>query len=211
LVMVGGEAGNRGRRRASAHRGHDRRRRPFRPRHGMFENRWKVLLVSSLVAGPVAAPFFVSATHVAWLRSAGTLYAVAALVAVLWDLIARLRAAEKLNGVIKAISHRARQAADALFISGGTSELEAVGDFDKPQKLEDRLVLVEYWKAVAQQRENEAREALACARSRWEKDLVEIRGELQDTNVGTVRLELLAALLVGLSIGFTFAADWWVA
>jgi hypothetical protein len=210
--MVGGEdvAGHRGRRRASAHRGHDRRR-PSRPRHGMFENRWKVLLVSLLVVGPVAAPFFVSATHVAWLRSAGTLYAVAAIVAVLWDLIARLRAAEKLNGVIKAISHRARQTADALFISGGTSELEAVGDFDKPEKLEDRLVLVEYWKAVALQRENEACEALACARSRWEKDLVEIRGELQDTNVGTVRLELLAALLVGLSIGFTVAADWWVA
>lgn len=57
----------------------------------MLKPRWKTLLVTFLVVGPVFAPFFVSSTLDGWLRRAGTLYMVAALVAVLWEIVVRLR------------------------------------------------------------------------------------------------------------------------
>jgi hypothetical protein len=73
---------------------------------------------------------------------------------------------------------------------------------------EDRLVLLEYWKAVAAQRETEARQVLTDARAQHESDLAEISDELKKAKLGSLSLDLLAALLVGLSIGFTVAADW---
>jgi hypothetical protein len=172
----------------------------------MPKPRWKTLLVTLLVVGPVSAPFFVSSTLDGWLRWAGTLYMVAALVALLWEIVVRLQAAGRLKG---AISLRRRRMADAVGVATGSSEVAAVGDFDKPDKLEDRLVLLEYWKAVAAQRETEAQRALTDARARHERDLAEIRDELKKTKLGSVGLDLLAALLVGLSIGFTAAAGWW--
>jgi hypothetical protein len=81
---------------------------------------------------------------------------VAALVVVLWEIVARLQAAGRLN---RAISFRRRRMADAVGVAAGGAEFPAVGDFNKPEKLEDRLVLLEYWKAVAAQRETEARRA----------------------------------------------------
>jgi hypothetical protein len=174
----------------------------------MLKPRWKTLLVTLLVVGPVSAPFFVSSTLDGWLHWTGTLYMVAALVAVLWEIVARLQAAGRLKG---AISFRRRRMADTVGVAAGSSEVPAVGDFDKPDKLEDRLVLLEYWKAVAAQRETEARQALTDARARHERDLAEIRDELKKTKMGSLSLDLLAALLVGLSIGFTVAADWWAA
>ena len=56
----------------------------------MLKPRWKTLLVTSLVMDPVFAPFFVRSTLDGWLRRAGTLYMVAALVVVLWEIVARL-------------------------------------------------------------------------------------------------------------------------
>ena len=96
--------------------------------------------------------------------------------------------------------------ADAVGVATGSSEVAAVGDFDKPDKLEDRLVLLEYWKAVAAQRETEARQVLTDARAQHESDLAEISDELEKAKLGSLSLDLLAALLVGLSIGFTAAA-----
>jgi hypothetical protein len=99
--------------------------------------------------------------------------------------------------------------AHAVSVAAGSSEVPAVGDFDKPEKLEDRLVLLEYWKAVAAQRETEAQQALTNARARHKRDLAEISVELKKAKLGIVSLDLLAALLVGLSIGFMVAAEWW--
>jgi hypothetical protein len=79
------------------------------------------------------------------------------------------------------------------------------------KKLENRLVLLEYWKAVAAQRETKARQVLTDARAQHESDLAEISDELKKAKLGSLSLDLLAALLVGLSIGFTVAADWWTA
>jgi hypothetical protein len=174
----------------------------------MLKPRWKTLLVTFLVVGPVFAPFFVSSTLDGWLRRAGTLYMVAALVVVLWEIVARLQAAGRLN---RAISFRRRRMADAVGVAAGSAEFPAVGDFDKPEKLEDRLVLLEYWKAVAAQRETEARQVLTDARAQHESDLAEISDELKKAKLGSLSLDLFAALLVGLSIGFTVAADWWAA
>src|SRR6478752_1777640 len=112
----------------------------------MPKPRWKTLLVTFLVVGPVFARFFVSSTLDGWLRRAGTLYMVAALVVVLWEIVARLQAAGRLN---RAISFRRRRMEGAVGVAAGSAEFPAVGDFDKPDKLEDRLVLLEYWKAVA--------------------------------------------------------------
>lgn len=174
----------------------------------MLKPRWKTLLVTLLVVGPLFASFFVSSTLDGWLRRAGTLYMVAALVVVLWEIVARLQAAGRLN---RAISFRRRRMADAVGVAAGSAEFPAVGDFDKPEKLEDRLVLLEYWKAVAAQRETEARQVLTDARAQHESDLAEISDELKKAKLGSLSLDLLAALLVGLSIGFTVAADWWAA
>jgi hypothetical protein len=168
--------------------------------------RWKTLLVTLLVVGPVSAPFFVSSTLDGWLRWAGTFFMVSALVAVLWEIVARLQAAGRLK---EAISFRRRRMAHAVSVAAGSSEVPAVGDFDKPEKLEDRLVLLEYWKAVAAQRETEAQQALTNARARHKRDLAEISVELKKAKLGIVSLDLLAALLVGFSIGFTVAAEWW--
>jgi hypothetical protein len=162
--------------------------------------RWKTLLVTLLVVGPVSAPFFVSSTLDGWLRWVGTFFMVSALVAVLWEIVARLQAAERLK---EAISFRRRRMAHAVSVAAGSSEVPAVGDFDKPEKLEDRLVLLEYWKAV------EAQQALTNARARHKRDLAEISVELKKAKLGIVSLDLLAALLVGLSIGFMVAAEWW--
>jgi hypothetical protein len=113
--------------------------------------------------GPGLRALFVSSTLDGWLRRAGTLYMVAALVVVLWEIVARLQAAGRLKG---AISFRRRRMADTVGVAAGSSEVPAVGDFDKPDKLEDRLVLLEYWKAVAAQRENRgAASAHGCTRS----------------------------------------------
>jgi hypothetical protein len=168
--------------------------------------RWKTLLLTLLVVGPVFAPFFVSSMLDERLHWAGTLYMLAALIAVLWEIVARLQAAGRLK---RAISFRRRRMAGAVGVAAGSSEVPAVGDFDKPEKLEDRLVLLEYWKAVAAQRETEAQQALTNARARHKRDLAEISVELKKAKLGIVSLDLLAALLVGLSIGFTVAADWW--
>ena len=172
----------------------------------MLKPRWKALLVTLLVVGPVSTPFFISSTLDGWLRWAGTLYMVAALVAVLWEIVTRLQAAGRLK---RAIFLKRRRVGDAVGFAAASSEVAAVGDFDKPDKLEDRLVLLEYWKAVAAQRETEARQSLANARAQHERDLAEIRDELKKTTLASVGLDLLAALLVGLSIGFTAAAGWW--
>ena len=99
--------------------------------------------------------------------------------------------------------------ADAVGVAAGSAEFPAVGDFDN--EIEDRLVLLEYWKAVAAQRETEARQVLTDARAQHESDLAEISDELKKAKLGSLSLDLLAALLVGLSIGFTVAADWWAA
>ena len=101
--------------------------------------------------------------------------------------------------------------AGAVGVAARSTEVPAVGDFDKPEKLEDRLVLLEYWKAVAAQRETEAQQALTDARTRHGRDLAEISEELKKVKLGSVGLDLLAALLVGLSIGFTVTAAWWAA
>jgi F0F1-type ATP synthase assembly protein I len=52
---------------------------------------------------------------------------------------------------------------------------------------------------------------LTDARAQHESDLAEISDELKKAKLGSLSLDLLAALLVGLSIGFTVAADWWAA
>jgi hypothetical protein len=78
--------------------------------------------------------------------------------------------------------------ADAVGVAAGSAEFPAVGDFDKPEKLEDRLVLLEYWKAVAAQRETEAQQALTDARAQHESDLAEISDELKKGEVGQSQL-----------------------
>jgi hypothetical protein len=84
----------------------------------MIRPRWKTLLVTSLVVGPVSAPFFLSSTLDVWLHSAGKFYMVAALVAVIWEIVGRLQAAGRLK---RAISLRRRRTTDRVGLAAGTA------------------------------------------------------------------------------------------